>query len=341
MKKNILITLDYEIFLGNKSGSVDKCLIEPTNLFLESIEIYNCICIFFVDCTYLLKLKEYSIKYKKINDDYQKIISQLKYLVSKGHYVYPHIHTHWIDATYDHNINQWDLSNIEHYRFSSLSKKRRETIFKKSCSLLLEIIQTSKRDYVIEGFRAGGWCIQPFSNFANLFRENNIVADFSVLAGSKKHTNAIKFDFSKVPTNTIPYSFSDNECIEDASGQFKEYPISSINIKKYNFLNWVIDAFLWRTKYGRSIGDGHGVPFINYENETNYDKNMEMVSIELLTIYKLQAYKHYLMNNNYIHFISHPKMISHHNISNFKKLLKFSTKNYDVNFDWKKIQINS
>ena len=339
MKKNVLITFDYELFLGHNSGSVKNCLIDPTNIFLESIKNYDIKIIFFVDCTYLLKLKELSELNEKINDDFQIIISQIKNLISRGHYVYPHIHTHWVDAQYDEELNQWNLSNIEKYRFDSVSKKKREKIFRESCDLLLEIIQENNKSYKMEGFRAGGWCIQPFENFVSLFMEYGIIADFSVLAGSKKNTNAIKFDFSSIKTNSLPYRFSDNEVIPVESGKFIEFPITSININTNSFFNWLLNAVLWRTNHGKNFGDGSGVPFINYEDDIVYDKNMEMISIELLNRYKLKSYKNFLHNNNYMHFISHPKMVSSHNISNFKKLIHFYLNKYDINFDWKKIQI--
>ena len=30
-QKQLLVTFDYELFLGNRSGSVDECMITPTN----------------------------------------------------------------------------------------------------------------------------------------------------------------------------------------------------------------------------------------------------------------------------------------------------------------------
>ena len=34
-KKKIILSYDYELFFGDKSGTVKKTLIEPTNLILE------------------------------------------------------------------------------------------------------------------------------------------------------------------------------------------------------------------------------------------------------------------------------------------------------------------
>ena len=48
-KKNILLTFDYELFLSPISGSVNKYLIEPTDIFLKIISKLDIKCIFFID----------------------------------------------------------------------------------------------------------------------------------------------------------------------------------------------------------------------------------------------------------------------------------------------------
>ena len=69
MKKEVLLTFDYELFLGSNSGTVENCLIKPTNKIIPILEKYNLKSIFFIDLTYLCRL--YSIKdlhEKPLND---------------------------------------------------------------------------------------------------------------------------------------------------------------------------------------------------------------------------------------------------------------------------------
>ena len=57
--RNILFTFDYELFLGANSGTVEKCLLEPTNLLInlfDKFSIKNAI--FFVDTSYLIRLEQ-------------------------------------------------------------------------------------------------------------------------------------------------------------------------------------------------------------------------------------------------------------------------------------------
>ena len=54
----LLLTFDYELFLGGKSGTVNNCLIKPTDLILKLLKKNNLSSIFFVDTIYLYRLKE-------------------------------------------------------------------------------------------------------------------------------------------------------------------------------------------------------------------------------------------------------------------------------------------
>ena len=52
MKKNILLTFDYELFLGSRSGTVDNCLIIPTSKILEVLKRHGAKAVFFIDTSY-------------------------------------------------------------------------------------------------------------------------------------------------------------------------------------------------------------------------------------------------------------------------------------------------
>lgn len=335
--KNVLLTFDYELFLGEKSGSVQKCLIEPTKLILKILSAYNIKGIFFVDTTYLFKLNEQKKNNDTIMRDYKLVVSQLNELFSNGHYIYPHIHPHWINSKYNEKINQWDLSNTDCYNFSNLSRIKQDKIFSDSIDLLYQAIKSDK-DYKIEGYRAGGWCIQPIDNFLPLFKQHGITAEFSVLPGAIADTNCWGFDFSKVKHNSQPYYFLDDESKMNRNGEFIEFPISSIKIKSKRYIDRISDAILWKLKFGQSFGNGIGVKVKNFRKNKPEKYINEMCSIENLTLTKLHLYKNFLRTNNYMHFISHPKMISPHNIYIFEKFVKSSLKNFKINFDWKYYQ---
>lgn len=331
-KKNILFTFDYELFLGQRSGSVEKCCIEPTNSLIKVFDRYEIKnAIFFVDTTYLLRLKEnFNLK---AQEDFNKIKNQLQDLIQKDHYVFPHIHPHWLDAEYLPDINQWDLKNDARYRFSSLNVIERKALFEQSVQLLYDIIHPIKPSYKINAYRAGGWCIQPFVDFMPCFEENDITYDFSVLRGAMNTSERQFFDFSTVPPKDI-YHFKNDPLIAE-SGKFSEYVISVLEIPKLNqFLNKILLKILWKLKQ-RSIGDGTGAKASGGKSNPETDKLMEMVSLELLTDLRLPLYMKYIKSKEYIQFISHPKMLSGYNLMVFKKFLSKFTKRYEFETDYK------
>ena len=59
-----------------------------------------------------------------------------------------------------------------------------------------------------------------------------------------------------------------------------------------------------------------------------------MISVELLNLVKFRIYLRFLQRNDYMHFISHPKMLSQHNLSIFGKFMKkiYSTYEIETNY---------
>ena len=345
MKKKLLITFDYELYLGKRSGNIEECLIQPTNKILNILNKYEIKSIFFVDTTYLLKIKEFSDKYPNCKTDLNNINNQIIDIVNQGHYVFPHIHPHWSDAIYNEKTNQWDLSSTRNYRFGNIAKDLQKELFNNSVKYLESLIKSCKRSFKIDGFRAGGWCIQPFSDFRTLFIENNILYDFSVLTGFYQFTKAQYFDFSDAPLSNI-YRFEDDVCIENNNGQFCEFSISSIKIDPGTA--WLNK--LWNKVYTKLTGDhthnkGQGQAPASIDTLTPADKNgknilktnYERIAVELLTIVMLKKYYQYFKKYDYMHVISHPKMITDHNLKTFDKLLRLISENFQIVSDYQKI----
>lgn len=324
--KKILFTFDYELFLGEKSGSVNKCLIEPTNFILEELEAFQASGIFFIDTTYLLQLQK--LENKNTQKDFDKITKQIQKLIHLNHYVFPHIHPHWLDAQYLPETNDWKLLKLEKYRFHSISNKEREVLFQNSIDLLNEIIFPIKPDYKINAYRAGGWCIQPFEDFKPFFEKHQIESDFSVLPKKKMISNAQFYDFSNAPEKAI-YHFENDVLIENLNGKFKEFTISTCSFSKTtHFLNRLLLSYLWKTN-NRSIGDGKGVQSQAIEQDLTA-KDIQMIALENLNWATFKTYKKFLNQNDYMQFISHPKMLSKHNLAYFRKFLKYAFSNFKI-----------
>src|SRR5215470_17635236 len=96
----IYLTLDYELFFG-RSGTAEKCMIEPAERIAQLCEKHNARCIFFVDAGYLDKLTYYAPRYSQLRREQQMVSDQLIRLSNAGHDVQLHVHPHWEGTVYD------------------------------------------------------------------------------------------------------------------------------------------------------------------------------------------------------------------------------------------------
>lgn len=329
MLKHLLFTFDYELFLGQRSGTVDNCIIKPTKKLLEVFSEYKIEkAIFFVDMTFLLALKNNPDQ--RCMHDFTRIKDQLKEIKQKGHYIFPHIHSHWIDAAYISATNEWDLTNTRYYSFSSVEKEKREKLFSECITLLSDITGAQEE----MGFRAGGWCIQPFEAFRPLFEKHSIKYDFSVLREYSCVSDFQNFNFENAPVKDS-YGFTEDVMKEDINGIFIEVPISTVKIPPFTrFFNKLFIKLLYKKGV---VNFGDGISTNSASVKEHVSRNHEMASIELLTIININDYLKKLDHENVIHFISHQKMLSPHNIICLEVFLKKAMSKYEINTDFKKM----
>lgn len=327
--KNILFTFDYELFLGKESGNVFKCVLQPTNKLLAIFNEYKIEnAIFFVDTLWLVRLKAVAKDSAFARKDYDAVTEQLKQILKNGHYIFPHLHPHWLDAVYLKDKNQWQMINFSRYRLHNVDKPEREKCFDDSVTLLKEILGD---DYKPIAYRAGGWSIQPFEDFAPLFQKHNVLYDFSVMPGAKLISAEQLYDFSDIEIST-PYKFSTDVTVP-GNGAYTEFPINMLFIPMlYEQINRLLLKYLWWTG-NRSFGDGKSIVSIGLPAT----KNKEMASIELLNRVKLPLYLRYVKHNDYMQLISHPKMLTEHNLDAFGSFLNKLKNRYNLNTDFKKI----
>ena len=313
MVKRILLTFDYELFLGAKSGTVDKCLIAPTNMLLDVLKRNKMKAVFFIDTTYLMRMNELKDVYTQIGNDFELIKNQLRDIVAQGHKLCHHLHPHWIDAEYIPTENQWSLLNDSRYNIEALSKQQKKQIFDFSVSFLSEITGTDKP---ANGYRAGGLHIEPFVTVREEFERCGINADYSGVA--------------KIEDGVVSYKFENSTLSPDENGHFTEFPISKIRI---HGLRKIANGVYYRLsrccKNYQTIGDG--IPSApkkknGTSNQTKFEFTLP-ISVELLNSVLLPYYKKLVKRYSYIHFLSHPKLQSLATIDLLDKFLKWCGKN--------------
>lgn len=224
--KNVILSFDYELFFGARSGSVLECLIKPTNALLDVMSAVGFKGNFFVDVLMIMALKRNSDQRSK--DDLGMIENQLKDIVRRGHRIELHLHPHWLDAAYKGD-GEWDFSNLTHYCLSSLHEDVITNLFIDGVSYLNAIARSVSSEYRVCVFRAGGWAVQPFDKLKKAFLKSGIKIDSSASYGIKNITGYSAYDFSKMPQKGR-YRFEDAVVKEVAGGCFLEVPISNFKM---------------------------------------------------------------------------------------------------------------
>lgn len=222
MKKKMILSYDYELFFGDKSGTVQKTLIEPTNMILDAMESVGLKGNFFVDWQMLKYIKQENDE--RCQEDYTLIVTQLKDIIRRGHRIELHIHPHWVDAKYNGD-GTWNFDDFTHYSLQSFSQREVTQMFVDGTNLLTKIVQEVDPSYKIVAFRAGGWAVQPFSLLKEGFKRADIKIDSSPCKGfviRELHSNC---DFRNIPDKSL-YRFSDDICKEVVDGEFICIPIT-------------------------------------------------------------------------------------------------------------------
>mgnify|MGYP001627203632 CR=1 FL=1 len=216
---NIYLTFDYELFFGEEPGSVQKCLIEPTESLLKIARVHGIKMVFFVDVGYLVRAKDFSEDFPLLAQEINLVENQLRQMVSEGHDIQLHIHPHWEKSIYEKD--RWIIRTDGVYKLNDFSDEEVRSIVVRYKNYLDALI-----GYKTTCFRAGGWCIQPFSRWKELFCELGLKYDSSVFPGGFFRSPHYEFDFRNAPMKSS-YRFDNDVCIEDENGFFTEFPISS------------------------------------------------------------------------------------------------------------------
>lgn len=322
-KTSIFLTIDYELFLGKNTGSVINCMIRPLDMLIEILDNYKIKATIFVDAAYLIKVNELKHRYKSLEKDYELILKQIQRLSENGHDIQLHIHPQWLYSEY--SVNGWKIET-QPYKLSDLEPSDAKTLFAKAKSLLEQII--NKPIYV---FRAGGYSLQTYTGYAELFSENGILIDSSVLKGAVTKSDFQEYDFRLCPRYGR-YKFTDNLMLEDPTGKFFELPIFRHQV---SFFYYVYKKLLINRQYDRTkIGDGTGIgdfiknkPSILFKLFHLFVDNYRTASIDTYSsVYLTYLFeKHRGTNSEDFVIIGHPKnfsVLSLHHLEQFIKRQK-------------------
>ncbi len=245
----IFLTLDYELYLGHSTGTPSNCLIRPMEFLCRIMKKYDAKLVIFADASYLLKLEELKQKFSVLQKEYEMVSKHLRLLSNAGHDIELHVHPQWLYAQW--NGEKW-LLDFKHYKLSDLPEELARSYFRETKKCLEAVISKP-----VQAFRAGGYSIQTFPNYAQLFRENNIVIDSSVRKGAKVNSKFQNYDFTHIPSDSL-YRFDDKIEIASEKGLLWELPISTLKKHSYTYLSMKRHLVKEGVLQG-CFGDGEGI----------------------------------------------------------------------------------
>ncbi len=314
LNHNIALTFDYELFLGRNSGSVDKSLIAPTREILALIRHHSATALFFVDATYLSRI-EASDK-----QSYAKVAAQIEEMIGFGCEVGFHLHPHWLDAVKTDG-DSWSLGNLSKYRLHALSTTELRKVFEESLATLERAVIRANSAYRINAFRAGGWCLQPFSVLRNLFEEFGIEYDFSVTSGFYKNSQPAHFyDYRSAPKESCAWRFTDDPCFPQEDGKFVEVPVTAFTASLTSLV-----ANNLSIRGHKIFGDGRGVGggrLLELMRKVFAAKRIRQLTLDMCSRELLETSLRNTEGRAVRVFASHPKIFSPTSLENLDILLR-------------------
>lgn len=317
---NIFLTMDYEVFFGEKSGTVQKCMIEPTNALMDLARKNQFHFTFFWDIGHFLALEKWAGEFSSLQTDVAAIENQVKQLIQEGHDIQLHIHPHWEKAVF--KSGEWVMNLENHYKMADFPKDEQKHIFTTYKKRLEEV--TGKKCHV---FRAGGWCIQPFSDFKDWFEEEDIRLDSSVMPRIHWQSEQYNLDFRKILSNQV-YRFTEDISIPEKEGKFWEYPISTRFYAPLFFWKLYVLGRL-RPSQHKMWGDGNFVAQPGGKKEMLLRGKWHHVSTDGFFAQELESSFRKMKSENLENMIAigHPKSLTQFSL---KKIDQFTTRNRKI-----------
>ena len=335
--KQLLLTFDYELFLGKNSGSVFQCMLEPTEKIIPILKKHGLKAVFFIDTTYLMQLEKQALSHSLAKNDLNQIKKQLNNLIEDGHHLFHHLHPHWLDAIYNPASNTWDCSNHTHFALSNLTDEQVASLFTYSDDFIRGLYPEKNKPAFL-GFRAGGLYSQPFERLSQYFKAFDIRYDFSVLKGASSKGLNYSFDYRSTAT-IIPliYNFNTNNKIADSTGVFTEIALENFSMTLCErLLNSIYYRLNSKKNTWQRLGDGISSGN-RIQSQSKTSGNSETYSIELLNRVKSFFYASRYKKTDILHIISHPKLLSTQSIRSFELFLNLIHEKYTVISDFNTI----
>jgi peptidoglycan/xylan/chitin deacetylase (PgdA/CDA1 family) len=299
----ILLTFDYELYFGSPTGTVENCIIKPTELLMQIARKHSIPLVFFIDIGFIVRMENELNKHPVLHSSYKLICQQLDQLVREGHELQLHIHPHWEDSYFDGN--EWKC-NVSRYKLSDFPPTEIQRIIQSYSDRLKSFTGTTPPNT----FRAGGWCVQPFGLVKTGLEQAGITIDSSVFRNGHFKSEQYAYDFRQAPDKSS-WKFSADPLLEEENGRFTEIPISSRSESPFFYWKLFLLGRLNPAHY-RPIGDGQAMPAPGYRKSLLTSYTTQPVSVDGYNASRLDTSlkEHSEKGLKQMVVIGHPKALS-------------------------------
>jgi hypothetical protein len=246
-----LLTLDYEVYFGRNTGSVQRTLLEPTEALLRIAMKHGAKLVFFVDAGFLVRLRAEMHKSARLRGEHDAIRRQVESLARGGHEIQLHIHPHWEDWRWEADGWRMDTSR---YALHAFEPAEIDDIVARYSAALRELAGPRSAC----AYRAGGWVIQPFDKLRGALQKAGVTIDSTVYANGRSDGATQPFDFHGAPAKSR-WRFDSDPLVEVTHGAFLEVPIASRRVAPEFFWRLAAMKKLGGARH-RAFGDGAAIP---------------------------------------------------------------------------------
>jgi hypothetical protein len=248
------------------------------------------------------------------------VAGQIEEMLESGCEVGFDLHPHWLDAE-KVDADGWSLENTRNYRLHALEEGELRHLFRDSFASLERVVRRVSSAHRINTFRAGGWCLQPFTTLRSSFEELGIEYDFSVTPGFYKNNLPAHFyDYREAPKDIAVWRFTDDPCVPQIDGRFVEVPVTAF---RATLPSLVLNKLRLR---GQSIyGDGQGVGGASLRELVGkmfVTKGLRQLTLDMCSRELLETSLRKTEGRALRVFASHPKILSASAIDNLELLLQ-------------------
>jgi hypothetical protein len=246
----ILLTLDYEVYFGRRTGTVERCLLEPTRALLAVAGRHGARLAFFVDAGFILRLRDEMRRSAHLREQHDAICRQVGALARAGHEIQLHVHPHWEGSRWTEA--GWEI-DVERFALHAFDPAAIDDIIGRYAGVLRELAGGE----AAFAYRAGGWVIQPFARLRAALLRHGVTLDSTVFPGGHNAGRVQPYDFRDAPARS-KWRFEHDPLVEDACGAFLELPIASHRLRPDFFWRFAALKKLGGARH-RAFGDGHAI----------------------------------------------------------------------------------